>query len=359
MTNESKSRYTQDKAASAEILRLILQKMPAHSDSFNPPTYAVWYEHLTGINPQLSDSLNNLLKNNGILTAEKAQQFFDLYISEVNPQAQTTFRHNMQKLLDNLAKFAAMTGTETDGFSAGLQKYGEALNKGMDASSLKSMVDAIMQDTHVMRTSVDTLHDRLHESKSEIEKLQQELQNARSEALIDPLTEVLNRRGFDAQMKRLASDHEMNVKRVCFMMLDIDFFKKINDAHGHLFGDKVICGIASVLKSQVKGQDSVARMGGEEFAVILPNTPLKGAFAVAENVRFSISESKIRRADNQESIGGITISIGIADCDINEDWTDALSRADEALYVSKMQGRNRTTLYDDALATGIIRKPAL
>jgi diguanylate cyclase len=339
-------RYTQDKAASAEIFRLILQKMAEHPAALNPSTYAVWYEFLTGVNPPLTEAMNKLLDGKGELTSEITQKLFDRYISEVDPKARDTFRLSMQRLLDNMSRFAESTESETDRFSAGLQKHGDELNKGMDASALKHLVSEIMQDTQSMRGSVESLQGKLYESKGEVEKLQQELHNARSEALVDPLTHVYNRRGFDAQMKKLACDQELKGKRVCFMMLDIDFFKKVNDTYGHLFGDKVICAIAAALTARVKGRDSVARMGGEEFAVILPDTPLQGAFAVAEQIRLSIAKSKIRRSEKQESIEGITISIGISDCEIGGDWMDALSRADQALYASKTQGRNRSTLYD-------------
>lgn len=341
------SRYTQDKAASAEILRLILQKIAAHPAALNPSTYAVWYEFLVGMNPALSEAMNKLLDQKGELTSALAQQFFDRYISEVDSSAHDAFRQNMQKLLDNMSRFAESTESETDRFSAGLQKHGEALNKGVDGPLLKALVGEIIQDTEVMRSSVESLQSKLHESKDEVEKLQKELHSARSEALIDPLTGVYNRRGFDAQMQKLMQDPEMRGKRVCFMMFDIDFFKKINDTYGHLFGDKVICGIASALKARVKGRDTVARMGGEEFAVILPDTPLNGAYAVAEQIRLSIAQSKIRRSEKQDAVEGITISVGIADCDIDGDWVGALSRADEALYASKTKGRNRTTLYED------------
>ena len=279
--------YTHDKAASAELLRLILQKMAAHPAAFIPPTYTVWYEFLAGINPQLSEAMNKLLGEQGLLTTEMAQNFFDLYISEGNPKAQADFRLNMQALLDNLSEFTESTETETDRFSAGLKKYGENLSKGMDAPTLKNMVGEIIQDTQTMRSSVESLNSKLHESKSEVEKLQQELQNARNEALSDPLTGVFNRRGFDAQMKKIISNPELKGRRVCFMMLDIDFFKKVNDTYGHYFGDKVIRGIAAVLTDRVKGQDSVARMGGEEFVVILPDTTVQGAYLLAEQIRLS------------------------------------------------------------------------
>lgn len=340
-----KSKYTQDKAASAEILRLILLKAAGHPASFTPPTYAVWYEFLTGINPPLSEAMNNLLNGNEQITSEVAQELFDRHISEINPEAQEAFRLNMQRVLGDLAQFAETTDGETGRFSAGLQKYGEKLTSKLGTPMLKNLVGEIMQDTETMRNSVDALQGKLHESKSEIETLQQELQNARSEALIDPLTGVFNRRGFELQIKKLAVNTDLQDKKVVFMMLDIDFFKKVNDTHGHLFGDKVICAIAEILKAKVKGQDSVARLGGEEFAILLPDTSLQGAYAVAEHIRQGIEKGRIRRLDKQESVGGITISIGIANYDAHGDWTEAMGKADKALYASKKQGRNRTTLY--------------
>lgn len=337
--------YTQDKEASAEILRLILQRMGGHPAAFTPHAYAVWYEFLAGINPPLSEAMNNLLAGDGKLTDDKAQEFFDRHVSTGNQAAQQAFRRNMHKLLDDLASFAALTGSETDRFSVDLEKYGDTLSRNLDEPTLKNMISEIARDTRAMHGSVQALQGKLQESKNEVEKLQQELQNAKTEAMLDPLTKVLNRRGFDAQMKKLAADPELAGKRVSFLMLDIDFFKKVNDSYGHLFGDRVLSGIATALMAQVKGQDSVARLGGEEFAVILPDTPLTGAYALAEHLRLRIGNSKIRRLDNQELIGGLTVSIGIADCAIDGDWMAAIGQADEALYASKRQGRNRCTVY--------------
>lgn len=338
--------YTQNKEESAEILRLILQRMVKHPAAFTPPTYAVWYEFLAGINPRLSAEMGKLLDADGQLTNEIAQHLFNRYISEINPEAQNKFRQNMEKLLDELAHQAESASKDTNHFNANLDKFSDGLNEKPEPQLLQQLVGAIMQGTQLMQGSVSALQDKLLESKSKVEKLQQELQSARSEALIDPLTKTLNRRGFDARMEKLASNAEFVSKRVSFLMLDIDFFKKINDTYGHMFGDRVICGISAALTAQVKGRDSVARLGGEEFAIVLPDTPIQGAFTLAEQIRKSIEQAKIRRSAKHKDVGGITLSIGIADCETNGDWRDALSRADTALYVSKKTGRNKTTVYD-------------
>jgi len=341
--------YTQNKEESAEILRLILQRMVKHPASFTPPTYAVWYEFLAGINPRLNAEMNKLLEADAQINNDTAQSLFDRYISEVNPEAQIKFRQNMQKLLDGMAHQAELARAGTDRFTEDLDKFGSGLGEKPDAQLLQQLVGAVMQGTQLMQGSVSSLQDKLIESKGRVEKLQRELQSAKSEALTDPLTKALNRRGFEAEMKKLIANPEFADKRVSFLMMDIDFFKKINDTYGHLFGDSVICGITGALKAQVKGQDAVARMGGEEFAVVLPNTPPEGAFALAEHIRKSIERAKIRRSAKHEDVGGITISIGVADCDICGDWRDALDQADIALYVSKKTGRNKTTIYDNTM----------
>lgn len=340
-----RNRYTQDKSASAEILRLLLQKMAAHPAAFTPFTYAVWYEFVTGINPPLGREMTALLAAGQPITDDVVHDLYCNHVADGNPEAEEAFKQNVQKVLNNMKQFAEVTDGEADKFNAGLRKHGEMLSGELDAGALQSLIGEVARDTQAMRSAVETLQDKLHESKSEVERLQLELSNARSEALTDPLTGVFNRRGFEAQMRNLAANPEMEGRQVSFLMIDIDFFKKINDTYGHLFGDKVIRIIAEVLKAQVKGQDSVARMGGEEFAVILPNTPIEGALTVAEHIRKLVEKGKIRRLDKDESVGGITISIGISICEIGGDWLATLGHADEALYSSKQQGRNRATIY--------------
>lgn len=335
-------RYEQDRDSSGEILRLLIQKMAAHPAAFTPLTYTVWYEFVTGINPGLSEALSKSLDRGNLLDDKAIEKLYLKHISESNEDEQ---RENIEKILGKIAGFTAETDKQAHQFGDSLQIYGDTLKQHPDESKLGALISNMTGDTHKMRGSIQTLQSELKASKLEVEMLHQELKSARGEALIDPLTGILNRRGFEGVTKLTFEDQAALAKGVCVLMVDIDHFKKVNDTYGHLFGDKIIRVIAEVLKSKIRGQDSVARLGGEEFAVLLTETNIAGARTVAEHVRQSIERGKVRRLDTQEQISGITISIGIAAYTIGKGIVDLLDQADKALYISKQQGRNRTTVF--------------
>ena len=338
-------KYSQPRAASEELLRLTLQKMAAHPAAFTPYTYAVWYEHIMGINPGLSKAIEDLLDNDRTLDDDTISRLYEQHVSECKQEINRILREDMKHLLSKLIDVASETDRHTQDFGNNLQSYGDQLRSRPNLDLLAELVDRMESDTRNMHGSVSALHTELEQSKDEVGKLQQELESARREALIDPLTGIYNRRGFEMQLQTMLAEAISVEKGLCVLMVDIDDFKKINDTYGHLFGDRVLCTLANTLKSKIKGQDSVARLGGEEFAVLLPETSLSGALAVAEQIRASIQRGKIRRPNSKNEMGNITVSIGVADFSKGITLVEWLDRADKALYQSKKQGKNRVTPY--------------
>ncbi|MBT3203887.1 MAG: GGDEF domain-containing protein [Gammaproteobacteria bacterium] len=174
-----------------------------------------------------------------------------------------------------------------------------------------------------------------------VESLRKELAQVREESLTDALTGIANRKAFDQALEKSFQDNAEKNTSFCVVIADIDFFKKFNDTFGHLVGDKVLRFVAATIKSCVKGKDTAARFGGEEFVLILPDTGMEGAEIVAEQVRKAISKSILRDIKNNEEYGKITISLGIGQFKKGELTNDLLKRADEALYQAKENGRNR------------------
>lgn len=164
----------------------------------------------------------------------------------------------------------------------------------------------------------------------------QYLDTCEEEASTDHLTGLANRRRFERQLEREVSRTLRYNRPFCLLMLDIDNFKEVNDTHGHEAGDEAIRHLALTLQAGTRGIDLAARIGGEEFAVILPETDLEGGIDVAERLRTAIRKTEI------PSVGNITASFGVAEFPLNAATGRELrSAADAALYEAKHKGRDR------------------
>lgn len=336
-------KYDQDRNASAELFRLVLQQMSKHTAAFTPCCYAVWYEYLAGINLRLKLVLDEMLANAQVIDDATIDRLFEDHVSELRGDAQRLIGDNAQRILNEILRHAEEADHRAHEYNETLQQRSAELIDSAGAEVLRGVVSHLQADTQQMRSAVVTLQGNLAHSRQEIETLKRELEHARIEALTDPLTGALNRRGFEMHFARLLSEAEAHPE-ISLIMLDIDHFKKINDTHGHLFGDKVIRGVAEVLKANVKGKDAIARLGGEEFGILLPETTLSGAQVLADKIRLMVEKGRIRRQDGKDEVGGITVSLGVAELNRHEETSAFLNRADQALYFSKENGRNRVSL---------------
>lgn len=160
-------------------------------------------------------------------------------------------------------------------------------------------------------------------------------------ATVDALTDTLNRRAF---FERAESTRQLALrlrKPIALLMLDLDHFKQLNDNHGHACGDQALRLFAETVRGVLREQDLVGRLGGEEFALALPGTPLEGARHAAERLRVAVTEVSVPSC---ASTYRMSVSIGLVMIEPNEELTAALARADHALYAAKTGGRNRVEI---------------
>jgi len=173
----------------------------------------------------------------------------------------------------------------------------------------------------------------LETQKAQIEQMNQNLNKAEFEAQHDALTGLGNRRKLAGLFKVLGE------RQATFLIIDIDHFKKINDRYGHDAGDEVLVGLAEILTGNVRSTDLIARLGGEEFAAVLPEMDAEHAFNVAETLRMAIESGSIKTSKGKIPV---TVSIGLASRKTNETISRWISRGDKALYEAKRNGRNKT-----------------
>lgn len=163
-------------------------------------------------------------------------------------------------------------------------------------------------------------------------------------ATMDALTGLNNRRQFETRLKQEVSNSKRNNTPMCCMMLDVDYFKKVNDTYGHAAGDCVLKAVSEIIKTEIREYDIACRYGGEEFFIILPQTNIKEASLVAQRLRKIIEESKmdIKEAGLEDvKYLKVTISVGVCAYENTMSANEVAHKADKALYEAKETGRNR------------------
>jgi len=311
----------------------------AHHLIPTPVQYWIAYEYSVGGHSEVVECIDGYLKDHEDLSPHFV---CDLYERCFLPTSDTELVQSVDSLLGNILLDVSQNG-------ALLEKYSEQLNNQVNEIEHSGIDHAIEIISEVVKTTKETalsqydLSQRLMYSEKNAKQLHQALKEAQLEAITDQLTGLLNRKGMEKKLPLLEIEHD----NFSIIMLDIDFFKKINDENGHLLGDRVLRQFGQVIRNTVRGNDLSIRFGGEEFLIILPSTATNGAAKVAQNIQTKISKMAWKNRNSGSTIGPVTMSFGIAQRNIEETWEDKIQLADQALYRAKETGRNKIIVHPD------------
>lgn len=314
-----------------------------------PEYYQVWFSHLESSNDALSTDIQSKINNEGEVDEFFLKAVHEQYFELAHPPKQIEhFAAEVLNETNTLQRLSKVFDTNTKQFTSDLadasQNAADISNSdGNTTKLLNSLVD-IAQNA-ISRNN--KLENDLSNASQKIDKLQSSIESITQDAKTDFLTKLNNRRYFDSTITQLIAAALTEKTPLCMIVADIDHFKAFNDKWGHPVGDQVLKLVADVLQENVKGQDLLARYGGEEFALALPNTSLKDAVTVADNIRVAVSKRKLINRANNQSLGRVSMSFGVAQ--LREDWpVDVLYKAaDTALYDAKESGRDRVVCWTD------------
>jgi diguanylate cyclase len=306
-----------------------------------PRNYELLFAFNTSTNKELCKALRKALETDSCLTDEAAERIYQTYLSKRDLTEQvdevgTQVSQEMSEIMTVIEAASERTGS----YGESLQGVNAKLNAIESPQQLKTVLAELFETTNDMAEYNKLLEKRLAISKTQIDELQMNLELTRVESYTDELTGLTNRKRFDQAIELEMSEAEESGNPLCLMMLDIDHFKSFNDSHGHQTGDQVIRLVAHTLKTNVKGRDCAARYGGEEFAIILPKTKLTAAITLAEQIRIAVKTKELVKKSTNESLGHVTLSIGISSYRTGETIPEFIERADVCLYAAKDADRD-------------------
>lgn len=298
--------------------------------------YALMHAIASGAAPMARDAIAEMGKRGEVLDDAACESLFGTYVTgalaKIHDEAGARLREEIERMSGAVERHHRVTSHYTSTVDDAVA----TIEAQVDTSSLADAVRGLLHGSRLMAFENRALQEALEQTRAELARLREEVALRRTESLTDALTGVANRRAFDQKLATLfEKDRPIGV-----LMIDIDHFKAINDEHGHGFGDQVLRLIASVIGANVRDGDLVARIGGEEFALVMEGAGESEALIVAEKVRKAIAARKIVKRGSGSVMAKVSVSVGLATRRANDDPRSLLDRADAGLYRAKEQGRN-------------------
>lgn len=306
-----------------------------------PENYHLWFEYATGKTNDLNEILDKEVELERIPSETLCSNLYKQYIATKQQSDIDEARLLIKDFLKEMVTHLQGWDSSSDDFSNSLDEYLNQLNSEPSINATKDIIGKITAEVKKIRSSSSNLKATLHSLTDEISELRQDVNRLGSEALIDDLTQIHNRRGFDMKIKEVTDRANLESLNCALIVADIDHFKKINDDFGHQVGDKILKFVAATLQKNIRSNDILARYGGEEFVAILPNTTHNGAIKVATNLCNAVSSRYLSAESNEQAIGHISISLGATKYAQGESPEQFFERADKNMYRAKSLGRNR------------------
>ena len=324
----------------------IAERALAHMRSFEipatPENFTVWYHYAGNTYPDLKSAIDVLLKAHRLVSAASSSELFERFFA--NAQDNEVVRDAIGRIEDvarRTAEDLSQAGEGAAAFGDALLDASGALAENPRDAGVLHVVQGILTATRDMEAHSRDLERRLDAASNEVTQLKDDIEAMRLEATTDSLTGLCNRKKFDLCLREETEGSQMSGEPLSLLMIDLDHFKRFNDDHGHLIGDHVLRLLGDVLRQSIKGRDTAARFGGEEFVVVLPQTPLIHAKAVGNSIRERIAKKRIVNRLTGAELGSISLSVGAAQYQLGEPIQEFIARADAALYRAKNSGRNR------------------
>ncbi|MBI3584739.1 MAG: diguanylate cyclase [Nitrospinae bacterium] len=333
---------------SSNIVKKAIPFLSKNKIPLTPENYKVAYEYYSGNIPDLKNSVDGLLDSGGLTETGIKEIYIKFFSRDFDREYNNKLTEHVNvvnETADRIEGMIVSTIKEIFMSIGKAGKYNDSLNECFNnliiadnIDKLKNTISSLLKHTSDIVTSYSETEREFKETVKELEKVKEELRKSEKDVRTDMLTKVHNRYAFNEKMIEELERFSRYKSPCSLSIIDIDDFKVINDKYGHPVGDKVLIDVAKIITDSLRKIDHVSSIGGEEFALILPNTNLDNAVIVIKRIVEAIDSTDYTVSGKSIKI---TISAGVTEF-INKDIIKTvIERADKSLYDAKNNGKNR------------------
>ena len=335
-----------DYLETARLAEAALALLERHGLPAEPINYALWYAYAARREPLLNEAVDGIVRDHGGISAEDMLMLHRAFIGGGPFPIRDITEAEASAITDDV-----VTAAIDDAAAAARQlDLAYSLATGSVRPSAEDLVGRLVAATRIIDQRKRQIEAELAASRTELDALQASLDHFRHESLSDQLTTLASRKHFDTVLDEAITVARAEGQPLSLLFTDIDHFKSFNDRYGHQTGDQVLRLVALSVKQNIRGQDTACRYGGEEFAIILPQTTVEQAAAIGDGIRQAVMTREMRQRSTGEALRRVTISIGIASFRAGDTAQTMIERADRCLYGAKSGGRNLVVSEVDPLS---------
>lgn len=328
-------------AQSAAYLKQAVPLMIKYQIPTTPHNYHLWYNYVSGDMPELNQAIDQAIKLQGTFSLSTCERLYHQHLASQDERQLEEMRLSLAAMANELGSSMHDALVDTGQFQAMLDKSFDKLSliddEGLSLDDTMAILRELVRESRDVRMSTLHFRSQLSNAEKEIKELREALNETRKLANEDALTNLLNRRAFDLELDSLIRSK----RPFSLIMADIDRFKSFNDEYGHLLGDQVLRIVGKRLREASKEGITAYRLGGEEFAILVPNRALALTRQMAESLRRIIERMSILDRKSGRRIDHITASFGVGEYSGQETGDSLVERTDKLLYKAKELGRNR------------------